>query len=141
MKRFLLCYLLAAATILPGGAAFSQPRKDILDYAAFLNRLRESGVAVKEHGEAEQPFFRVTGRMVNVGGEDVQAFQYSEAAAVESEAARVSSDGLTIGNAKPHWIGSPHFYKRGKLLVLYVGEDASTQKVLESILGRQFAGK
>lgn len=141
MNRFLLCYLLAAAAILPGAPAFGQPRNDTLDYAAFLSRLRASGAAVEERGDAEQPFLRVAGRMVGVGGEDVQAFQYSDAAAMESEAARISRDGLTIGNAKPHWIGSPHFYKRGKLLVLYVGEDAGTRKVLESILGPQFAGK
>ena len=79
--------------------------------------------------------------MIKLHGEDVQVFQYPNAAAVEAEAARVSRDGSTVGTTKLHWIGPPHFYKQGRLLVLYVGDESKVLKALEAVLGRQFAGK
>lgn len=42
------------------------------------------------------------------------------------------------------WIGPPHFYSKGRLIVVYIdvnhGTDPSTRNTLESILGSQFAG-
>jgi len=46
-----------------------------------------------------------------------------------------------VGTTKPHWIGAPHFYKKEKLLVLYIGDNDGVLKALEGALGRQFAGK
>ncbi len=79
--------------------------------------------------------------MIQVSGEDVQLFQYAHTAAAEAEAALVSPDGSTVGTSKLHWIGPPHFYKKGKLLVLYVGNNDKVLKALEAVLGRPFAGK
>lgn len=79
--------------------------------------------------------------MIKVSGEDVQVFQYSHAAAVDAQAALVSPDGSAVGSSKLHWVGPPHFYKKGKLLVLYVGDNDKVLKVLEAVLGQQFAGK
>lgn len=79
--------------------------------------------------------------MIKVRGEDVQVFQYSNAAAMDAQAALVSLDGSAVGTTKLHWVGAPHFYKKGKLLVLYVGDHDKVLKALEAVLGPQFAGK
>ena len=79
--------------------------------------------------------------MIKVLGEDIQVFQYSNAAAAEAQAAQVSLDGSAVGTTKLHWVGPPHFYKKGKLLVLYIGDTDKVLKALEAVLGRQFAGK
>jgi hypothetical protein len=34
----------------------------------------------------------------------------------------------------------PHFFKRGRLLVLYLGTDRQILKILHAALGKQFAG-
>ena len=139
-----LCLAVAAAAQLP---TFGEPgdaparREAANDYAGFIERLRARGATVEIEGEAEQPFLPITGRMIKIDGEDIQVFEFPNSAAVEAEAARISRDGETVGTAKIHWIGSPHFYKQGRLLVLYVGDDDKALKVLESVLGRQFAGK
>lgn len=111
------------------------------DYASLLENLRNAGFSVEPGETAEQPFFSVEGQMLKVGGEDVQVFQYPHPAAADAQAALVSPDGSTVGTSKPHWIGEPHFYKRGRLLVLYVGDDDKVLKALDAALGRQFAGK
>jgi hypothetical protein len=92
-------------------------------------------------GEVEQPFLSVAGTMIKVQDEDVQVFQYSSAAEMEAQAALISRDGTAVGTRKIHWIGSPHFFKQGRVLVLYVGQDKKVEKALEAVLGRQFAGQ
>ncbi len=79
--------------------------------------------------------------MIKVSGEDVQVFQYFHAAAADAQAALVSPDGSAVGTSKLHWVGPPHFYKKEKLLVLYVGDNDKVLKTLEAVLDRQFAGK
>jgi len=79
--------------------------------------------------------------MIRVRGEDVQVFPYASAAAAQAQAALVSRNGSTVGTTKLHWIGPPHFYRQGRLLVLYVGSDDQVLKALDAVLGRQFAGQ
>jgi hypothetical protein len=70
----------------------------------------------------------------------VQVFEYPDRAKAEKDAARVSADGMTIGTAKPHWLAPPHFFRRGKLIVLYVGNDEQVLRALQERLGPAFAG-
>ncbi|MBI2753011.1 MAG: hypothetical protein HYX46_05800 [Betaproteobacteria bacterium] len=88
-----------------------------------------------------QPFFSVKGRVIRVIGEDVQVFQYRNAAQSDAQAALISSDGMTIGSAKVHWLGPPHFFRIDRLIVLYIGQDDQVLRALEATLGRQFAGQ
>ena len=111
------------------------------DYPSLINSLRAVGAGVEPAGEVDQPFLSIKGRMIKVHGEDLQVFQYANAEAANAEAAPISPDGTAVGTRKIHWIGSPHFYKQGRLVVLYVGDNDKVQKSLEAVLGRQFAGK
>ncbi|MGI9067074.1 MAG: hypothetical protein ACR2HX_11820 [Pyrinomonadaceae bacterium] len=52
----------------------------------------------------------------------------------------MSSDGTTIGTSKPTWMATPHFFKTGKLIVLYVGGNQTILELLRTALGGQFAG-
>ena len=102
----------------------------VIDYPSLISRLRASGAGVKPAGEVEQPFLSVTGKMIKLYDEDVQVFQYSSAAEMEAQAAPISRDGTAVGTRKIHWIGSPHFFKQGRVLVLYVGNDEKVEKTL-----------
>lgn len=79
--------------------------------------------------------------MIKVHGEDVQVFQYANVAAAQAEAAPISRDGMSVGTRKIFWVGAPHFFKKEKLLVLYVGDNPKVRKTLEAVLGQQFAGQ
>jgi hypothetical protein len=46
-----------------------------------------------------------------------------------------------IGNTMVDWIAPPYFYKKGQLIVLYVGINTSVIHILETSLGHQFAGR
>ena len=103
--------------------------------------MRAAGLRAAPGENVEQPFFSVQGRMITIGGEDVQVFSYPDTASAEAEAGRVSRDGTSVGNTTLHWIGAPHFYKKGELVVLYLGDEKQVLSALDRVLGPQFAGR
>ena len=111
----------------------------VTDLASLLNSLRIAGAGGEVTGEVDQPFLAVKGTMIKVRGEDVQVYQYANAVAADADGANISRDGATVGKSKIHWIGTPHFYKKEKLLVLYLGDNDAVLKTLETFLSRQFA--
>ena len=113
----------------------------VTDYVSLVDNLRAAGAIVEPAGEISQPFFSVTGNAIMVDGENVQVFKYADAASAEAEAALVSADGSSIGNTMVGWVATPHFYRVEKLIVIYVGDNAETLNMLESVLGAQFAGR
>ncbi len=113
----------------------------VTDYVSLVDNLRKEGATVEPAGEIIQDFFSVRGQAIKVNGEDVQVFEYSDQSTAEAEAALVSPDGSSIGTSLPFWVAPPHFYKAGRIIVLYVGENEAVMDVLESVLGAQFAGR
>jgi hypothetical protein len=132
MKRLLV----SVGLVLGAAAATAQD----IDYAGFLRSLRAEKTSIKHEGEVDQPFFAVKGRAIGLYGDHVQVFEYPDRAKAEKDAAQVSADGMTIGTAKPHWLGPPHFFRSGKLIVLYVGNDEKVLRALQARLGPPFAG-
>jgi len=113
----------------------------VTDYASLAASLRAAGASVRPGAKVDQPFFPVSGRLIEVHGEDVQVFEFADAAAAKAQAAPISPTGTTIGTTKVQWIGPPHFYRKDRLLVLYVGDSERVLKALETVLGPQFAGR
>lgn len=107
----------------------------------FVAALRASGAKARVGGPVAQPFFSVPGRFVRINREDVQVFEYADEAGARAGADEVSPDGGTVGGSAMMWAGPPHFYRKGLLIVLYVGEDPSVLSPLQRVLGPQFAGR
>ena len=79
--------------------------------------------------------------MITVNGNDVQVYEYPDEAAADADAQLVSPDGSTVGTTMISFVAPPHYYKAGKLIVLYVGQDRDTLDLLKDLLGSQFAGQ
>lgn len=109
-------------------------------FSSLVDGLRDFGAQVDLTGELLQPFFRVVAKAVSVNDADVQVFEYDSVSAAQQEATLVSPDGGSVGASAMSWIATPHFYQAGRLIVLYVGDDASTINLLTSVLGPPFAG-
>lgn len=113
----------------------------VKDYVSLVDHLRSAGATVVPTGSVTQPFFSVPGLVITVNGEQVQIYEYANDDGANTDAARISPDGGTIGNSMVDWVASPHFYKVGQLIVLYVGTNKAVTHVLEMTLGPQFAGR
>jgi hypothetical protein len=113
----------------------------VSDYSSLINSLRREGVSAEPVGSINPSFFSVEGRMVKVNGEEVQAFEYADEAKARGQAKLISPDGSTIGMSSIFWVAPPHFYKAGKIIVLYVGKNDQIVILLEKVLGVQFTGR
>lgn len=104
--------------------------------AQLTEKLRALGATVTVTKEkVSQPFFSVPGRIIKIKAEALQVFEYATTSAAVADASRVSADGSTIGTSKPAWMATPHFFKKGKLIVLYVGGNQTIVEVLQKALG------
>lgn len=112
----------------------------VIDYISLVDNLRAAGALVDPVGTVIQPFFDPVGQRIQVNGEDLQVFEFSSDGEADLASKTVSEDGRTIGNVSIQWVLPPHFYKAGKVIALYVGNDAGVLSLLEEVLGLQFAG-
>ena len=111
------------------------------DLARLIKELRATGATVNLSKERiSEPFFSARGRVIQVNSQAVWVFLYANATAAEKDAAGIGRDGMTIGHSKPSWLGTPHFYRQRRLIVLYLGDDSRVLEALTRILGHQFAG-
>ncbi len=128
----------SCAAKLDAGETTSMP---VVSYDGLLVALRETGSTVDPVSPISQPFFVPEGQVISVDGHEVQVFEFSNEEDALSAAESISPDGSSVGTTMISWVESPHFYKSGKLIVLYVGEEDAAVDALEVVLGPQFAGR
>lgn len=74
----------------------------------------------------------------------INIYVFSSKAEMEKEAKCLDSTGNVYKTSSAEtnidWVSYPHFYKKGTIIVQYLGEDEKIQSDLKNILGEQFAG-
>ncbi|NMJ87338.1 MAG: hypothetical protein EX285_05810 [Thaumarchaeota archaeon] len=113
----------------------------VTDYVSLIDNLRATGATVEPSGKISLPFFFVEGQVISINGVQVQVFEYVDITVADAEATLISADGSSIGTSMVNWVATPHLYKTGKLIVLYVGDNGVVISTLEAVLGSQFAGR
>ena len=131
-------------TVIP----FSQPHA--MNYTQLIARLRHAGATVVPTNDVSQPFLDVPGHIVKVNNEQIQVYEYASVSDAYAEASHISPDGSTFTNNSANagstsntvvdWAMPPHFYKKGRVLVIYVGTNNQMLQLLTKVLGAQFAG-
>ena len=149
MKRSVLYVLLVMFGIMVsacGGApaasasnASPEPAK-VEDRASLVTALEEAGATVEIGEPLSQPFLSVEGNIIRVNGADVQVFEYANVEEMELESSQIAPDGRSNATTMISWIDTPHFYKSGRLIALYVGSDEAILGLLQGVLGAPFAG-
>jgi hypothetical protein len=70
---------------------------------------------------------------------EVILWQFPSRARASRAAARIRSDGNAIGGVRVLWKGEPHWFRRGRVIALSLG-NATMLRALTRVLGRQIAG-
>lgn len=130
--------LFAAACSSAGGSEVSGSLNTADDLIAALEG---QGISVSKGEQIDQAFFSVPALLLNTSETGFQVFEYADEAAAQADADLVAPDGSSVGTSMPFWVDDPHFFRSGKLIVLYLGSDQSILTALEAILGPQFAGR
>jgi hypothetical protein len=75
-----------------------------------------------------------------VGTEPVRLYVFGSERDRMAAAAQINpTDPSNMGTSMVDWDGRPRFWQRDRLLILYLGEDAATETLLQSVLGQPFA--
>lgn len=144
IKRMLLLLVLVVfftgCTVQPETAGDTTPspapeKTKVDSYQSLVDALRLDGATIEPGGNVEQPFFKVPGQVIRVNGQDVQVFEYENEAARQVDSSQISSDGSTIGTSIVTWMDTPHFWAKGKTIVLYIGKNQATVDLLNQVLG------
>ncbi len=122
------------------------------DHVSFVDHLRGKGYQVEPVADVRQPFLRAEGTVLRVSGgglespAELQSYNYDDTdlgtnglRAGEEDARKIGPDGQPE-SMSILWAGEPHFYRKERVLVLYVGNEKAVLDLMTELLGRQFAG-
>jgi hypothetical protein len=147
-QTLLFVFLVFAFAVSACASAATSPTEDaspqpvaVEDQASLVAALKTASATVEAGEPIKQEFFSPEGNIIKVNGADVQVFEYESTEAMENEASQVAPDGSSVGTSMMMWMDTPHFYKAGRVIALYVGSDTTLLGLLEQVLGPQFAGK
>ncbi|OIJ19013.1 hypothetical protein BKP45_14935 [Anaerobacillus alkalidiazotrophicus] len=111
------------------------------NFSKLTSELEKSGVdfTILDIEEKDQ-FFSVVPKAIKVNEDFFLIFEYPTNKEMEKEAAMIREDG-NIGNASISYVSDPHYFKKGNIIVQYVGKKKVILNQLEKIFGKQFAGR
>lgn len=78
--------------------------------------------------------------IITVNDQSIQVFEFASIDTAAVQAGTVSRNGNTIRDEDISWVGMPHFYRSGNVIVLYLGNNPAIMTPLSDITGGAFAG-
>lgn len=116
----------ASAAKLPDAAA-----REHLSADRLASQLQAAGLKVERKGSVRQPFFTVPARVLAIGADEIEVFEFASAQDAEKAAATVNPDGGTIGTSAMHWMAPPHFHRRDRTILIHLGDTAEVRSAIE----------
>lgn len=107
---------------------------------SIAESLAAAGVEVEEGETVAEPLFEGEGHILTVNGQEVQVYEFADAATAEEQAALVAPDGTSIGTTPVSVEVTPRFYHKDHTIAFYAGDDAAVLAALEVVFGVPFAG-
>lgn len=93
------------------------------------------GASVEQAGQAPGFPFSVPLQRLTADGYDLWVHEYAHVVAQEAEAATILMEGWSVNHTPVEWIGSPHYWIRGRVIVIYLGDDRAAIDLLTGALG------
>lgn len=97
--------------------------------AGILSGLEAEGVVTMASGAAMQSFLMESGQeFVLSDGQVLQIFEYDSQAGAALDVSRINASGNNV-------FSPPHFYRRGKVIAVYFGNNPVVEQALVNVLG------
>lgn len=108
--------------------------------SALATRLAATGASVRELGGVTSLPFAGQATRLCVDGQAFTVFGYGSEQERANDAASIDpTDPAHVGTAIVEWAGTPRFWQRDRILVLYLGDDQGVVDRLTAVLGPPFA--
>lgn len=107
----------------------------------FKKALDDMGLKVEEVKDRTD-HFSVEGEEYTVNGQKIIVYEYDEGDSqkLQDDLDTVSNTGTVSNGTVTNWNGTAHIYKKGRVVVVYEGDDATTLTNLKDILGDPILG-
>lgn len=129
--------LTIALTLVACGPSETPPGDPV---AALVADLQASEAIVRELGGFNSDPLGGRGLSLCIDGQRVRVYVYQTERQREAASSRIDpADPTHIGTAIIEWAGSPKFWQRERLMVLYLGTAPAVEASLTSVLGQPFA--
>jgi hypothetical protein len=138
----------AERTAVPSAEPAAPPLVAIADAEDLESFLTGAGVTLIFNAEAEMDYLPGLARVYQAGADgSLEVHSYASPAEAELVAALIHEDGRWIDDPLepdvPYfvdWRGTPHAFRKGSMLVIYIGRDPLILQSIEAALGPAFAG-
>lgn len=125
------------------GCSEEKHSMDTFSIEQFKNAMKDKGYNF-EIKDVQPDFLPTERKRMIIDDKAIDIYLFSNDKKMENEASHIDSGGCSYNNGsksvKVSWSSFPHFYKKGSLIVQYIGEDKKIMSDLKDILGEQFAG-
>jgi hypothetical protein len=125
------------------GCSRESSSQNTFNIGQFENAMKDKGYSC-EIIDVSQDFLPTTRKRMIIDDETIDIYLFDSDTKMEEEASYIDSGGCSYSNGSKSvevsWVSFPHFYKKGSLIVQYVGENENIMSDLEDIFGEQFAG-
>ncbi len=143
MNKVMLVFLISFIITFPGCSKENSSNNQY-DLENFESDMNDKGYDF-EIQEVPKDFLPTTRKRMEFDEITLDIYLFSSNKKMEREASNIDSVGCGYDNGfesvKVSWVSSPHFYKKGSLIVQYIGENETILSDLTEILGEQFAGQ
>ena len=124
------------------GCSSKNNSKNTFNIGQFQSEMKSKNYNF-EMQNARKDFLPTTRKRMIIDNEALDIYLFSNNKKMENEAKCIDSNGFVYSNGTKSiyvgWVSFPHFYKRGNVIVQYVGENEKIISDLMDILGEQFA--
>lgn len=118
----------------------SSVNSNVINSQEFIKFIEKSGYKTNTSKQDGNAILTGSLTIVNINGNTIGIYEYKSSEDMEQDAKNIRADGSMIGNTIYDWKSKPHFYKRGNIIVSYIGENKEVLEIIEKFMGRQFAG-
>ena len=136
MKKLIILFLIYLFITCSG-----ENKKDF-NLEVFEDAMKDKGYNF-EIQDANQDFLPTTRKRMLMDDIVIDIYIFKSNKEMEREASNIGIGGSYNNGRKAinvSWVSVPHFYKKGRLIIQYIGENESIISDLTEILGEQFAG-
>ncbi|NLK94128.1 MAG: hypothetical protein GX275_02890 [Clostridiales bacterium] len=114
-----------------------------MDYEAqsLIKSLEDEGYKLKEDVDSDS-YFSVAGKKYKINDDELRIYEYATTAAsdLEKDFNTIGENAGTINNKEVKWNKEAHLYKKGRIVVIYDGEDSKILTSLKNYLGDPIVG-
>jgi hypothetical protein len=109
-------------------------------YEDFCKGMRKAGITYEVLGKNGPSLLLVPSIKLKILDEEVNVYTYKDNIELELEAMTFDKTGGLVNGTEIDWVSMPHFYKKGNILVAYIGKNNSIIEALKALLGYEFSG-